>query len=123
MAVANKIGKDFQIIQINFLLSNSLYKISNRNTVKLSHSTIPDVASLINKSNIRNNQCTEPPKCNCTDKTNCPLKEKCQIEYIVSKGKVYGRGPKDSNVNRNVKKVYVGSSQGNWKKKRKILQS
>ena len=46
---------------------------------------MPDVASLIKKSNIkrlRNNQCTEPPKYNCTNKTNCSLKRKCQFECI-----------------------------------------
>ena len=48
---------------------------------------MPNVVSLINKSNIkklRNNQRTEPPKCNCTNKTNCPLKWKCQLECMGS---------------------------------------
>ena len=81
MAVANKIGKEFfRLLKKNFLSSNSLYKISHRSTIKLSYSTLPKVASLINKSNIkkhRNNQHNETPKCNCTDKANCPLKRKC----------------------------------------------
>ena len=47
---------------------------------------MPNVPSLINKSNIkklRNNQHTEPHKCNCTDKTNCTLKGKIQFVCTV----------------------------------------
>ena len=75
MAVANKIGKEFFRVLKNKFPSSNLYKIFNRNMIKLSYSIMPNVASLINKSNIkklRNNQSTEPPKCNCTNKTNCP---------------------------------------------------
>ena len=46
------------------------------------------MASLINKSNVknhRNNQRTEYSKWNCTNKTNRPLRGKCQFEYIVYK--------------------------------------
>ena len=52
MAIANKIGKEFRLLKKNFLLSNSLYKIFNRNMVKLSF--MPYVASLINKNSIKN---------------------------------------------------------------------
>ena len=71
-----------------------------------------NVATLINKNNIKkiwNNQHTELPECNCTNKTNCPLK-KCKFECIVYKVEVYCLGSNDSNVRRNIKKVYVGSS-------------
>ena len=63
-------------------------------------STMPNVASLSNKSNIkklRNNQRTEPHKCNCTNKSNCPLKEKCHFVCMVYKVEVHSResiGPK-----------------------------
>ena len=86
MAVANMIEKEFfRFLKKNFLPSNSLCKIFNRNTIKLNHSTIPNVASLINKNNIkklRNNQPTEPPKCNCTNKTDCFFKGKSHFECI-----------------------------------------
>ena len=52
MAIANKIGKEFfRLLKKNFLLLNNLYKIFNRNMIKLSYSTMPHVTSLINKSN------------------------------------------------------------------------
>ena len=79
---------------------------------------MPNVASLINKNNIkkhRNNQRTEPPKCNFTDRTNCSFKRKCQFECIVYKVEVYGRGSNDSDLNK--KKVFVGSMQVLLKKK------
>ena len=80
---------------------------------------MPQMASLISKSHIKklgNNQHTELPKCNYSDKTNSPLKEKRQFECIVYKIEVYGRRHNDNNVDRNVKKVYVGSTQGPLKK-------
>ena len=47
---------------------------------------MPNVASLINKSNIEklNNK-----QCNSINKALCPLKGKCQYEYIVYKVEVY----------------------------------
>ena len=77
------------------------------------------MASLINKSNIkqklRNNQRTESLECSCTHKTNCPFKGKFQFKCIVFKSVVHDVGPNDSNVNRNVKKAYVGSKQSSIK--------
>ena len=74
---------------------------------------MPNVASLINKINIkklRNTQHIEPPKCNCINKTNYHLKEKSQhgcIEYTLD---VYNGASNNSNISRNVKKVYVSST-------------
>ena len=36
--------------------------------------------------------------------------------------KVYGRGPNDTNVNRNIKKIYAGSTQGYLKKYNTIIE-
>ena len=44
------------------------------------------------------------------------MKGKCQFECTVYKVEVYGHELNDSNVNRNVKKVYVASTQGPFKK-------
>ena len=80
---------------------------------------MPHVASLINKSSIkkfRNNQHIKPLKCNCTNKTNCSLKGKCQFECIVYKVEVHSCGSNHGNISRNIKKVYIGSTQGPFKK-------
>ena len=54
MAVAYKMGKEFlRLLKKNFPLSNSQYKIFNK-MIKSSYRAMPNVASLINKSNIKN---------------------------------------------------------------------
>ena len=67
MAVANELRKEsFRLLKKNFLLSNKLYKIFNKNIVKLSYSRISNVTNLINKSNskkLKNKQHTEFPNC------------------------------------------------------------
>ena len=54
-----------------------------------------------------NKQRKEPPKCNCINKTNCPLRSKCQYESVVYKVEVYC----DHNVTKNKNKVFIGSTQ------------
>ena len=55
MCAANNIDKEFlKILWKNFLPTSSLYKIFNKNNIKLSYSCIPNVANLINKSNTKN---------------------------------------------------------------------
>ena len=56
-AAADKIGKKFfRLLKKNFPSSSSLYKIFNKNTVKLSYSCMPHVATLIDKSNTKKTQ-------------------------------------------------------------------
>ena len=44
MARANKIGWELiKLFKKNFFTSNSLYKIFDRNTIKLDYSTLPNV--------------------------------------------------------------------------------
>ena len=74
------------------------------------------MANLINKSNIKktmNKQSKEPPKCNCINKTNYPIRGKCQYKSLVHKVEVHC----DHNVTKNnKKKVYIGSTQVIFKK-------
>ena len=77
----------------------------NKNTVKSSYSCLPNAANLINKSNTKrfqNNQCIEPPKCNCINKANYSLKGKCQyVCILLYKLEVHNCGPNNSNVSSN----------------------
>ena len=50
-----------------------------------------------------NKQSKEPPKCNCINKTNCPLRGKCQYECVVYKVEVYC----DHNAIKNNKKCIL----------------
>ena len=72
---------NFKGIMEEFPPMCSLYKIFNKNNVKSSCSCMPKVANLINKSNTKklmNKQRKKPPKCNCINQTNFPLRSKGQ---------------------------------------------
>ena len=73
-----------------------------------------------NKSNakkLRNKQHIELS--NCIIKATCTFKGKFQNECIFYKVEVYSYKP--SNVSSNDKKLYVGSTQGTFKKKFTII--
>ena len=74
---------------------------------------MPNINGTINRSNItklstKKNKVID--KCNCRDKVRCPLEGKCKQECVVYKVEVYS----DSNNKRN-KKIYFGSTQGDFK--------
>ena len=86
--VKTNIGKEFlKIIAKCFPRSNKLYKIFNKNTLKLSYSCMPNVKSLIAGSNKRlrrkNNNHVEERKCNCPRNAECPLGGECLTKDIV----------------------------------------
>ena len=72
-----------------------------------------NINGIINKCNIAklNKEKNEViPKCNCRDKVKCPLEGKCKQECVVYKVEVYSDPGNDRN-----KKVYFGSTQGEFK--------
>ena len=74
---------------------------------------MPNINGIINRSNIAKlgtKKNKEIDKCNCRDKVRCPLKCKCKQECVVYKVEVYS----DSN-NKGNKKIYFGSTQGDFK--------
>ena len=53
MEVVNNLGKEFfKLLKRNFPDTNPLHKIFNKNSIKLSYSYMPNINSIINKSNI-----------------------------------------------------------------------
>ena len=105
MTVASKLGKEFfRLLKKNFPPSNNLYKIFNKNCVKLSYRYMHNVVNLIDRSNtkiLEIKQQTEPSKSNCINKANCLFKQTCQYEYIVYRVEVHSCEPKNSNVSSN----------------------
>ena len=72
--VSTNIGKSFlTILDRHFQKSHKLYKILNWNNVKISYSSLPNFASIINSHNkkIINNNIPKPsaPTFNCCSKT------------------------------------------------------
>ena len=74
---------------------------------------MPNINGIINRSNIAKLGTKKHKvidKCNCRDKVRCPLEGKCKQECVVYKVEVYT----DSN-NKRDKKIYFGSTQGDFK--------
>ena len=113
MEVVNNLGKEFfKLLKRNFPATDPLHKIFNKNSIKLSYSCMPNINSIINKSNImklNKEKHKETSKCNCKDKAGCPLKGKCQQECIVYKVEVYSGEPCSSKNKKSTFWVHTGS--------------
>ena len=97
--VSTNIGGTFlKLLDKHFPRKSKLNKIFNRNTVKISYSCMPNIATIIkshNKQISANDKKTEPKNCNCRKKDQCPLQGDCQTKSIVYNAKVDGPdGPK-----------------------------
>ena len=86
--------------------------------MKLSYSCMPNISTLISRGNskkLKRNKNSEPPNRNCIKKEDCPLKGRCQLEYVAYKAEVLN--PSSNSNNKNDKKVYVGSTKGPFKQR------
>ena len=112
--VETSIGKlFFKLIDKCFPKSNTLHKIINRNTIKLSYSCMPNIEQIISghNKNILNrdgNENREPKMCNCRKPTECPLDNKCLTKSIIYQAEAN----KKSN---NTKETYVGLTDNTFK--------
>ena len=92
--VSTNIGAKFlQIIDTCFPRGHILYKIINRNTVKVSYRCMPNMKQILGKQNskIKNQKSVQPPPpgCNCRGgPPSCPLNGACQTEELVYKATV-----------------------------------
>ena len=85
---STNIGKSFlTILDRDFSKSHKPHEIFNRNNVKISYSSLPNFASIINSNNkkIINNNITKTsaPTCNCHSKTSCLLNGDCLQSSLV----------------------------------------
>lgn len=105
-AVTTKFGKEFlRLVDKNFPKNHSLSKIFNRKTIKISFSCTKNIDSTITAHNKKIiNPKPEPTsaKCNCRDKSTCPIPGKCCSSSVVYKASV-------NNVN------YIGMTEGEFK--------
>ena len=89
--VKTDIGHKFlKLVSKHFPGGHSLHKIFNRNTVKISYSSMRNVDSIISSHNkkVISPELPELRTCNCNDRNNCPLCNKCLTQKIVYKAKV-----------------------------------
>ena len=90
--VTTSIGATFlKLINKHFPKKSKLNKIFNRNTVKISYSCMPNIASIIkayNKQISTSGTRTDPLTCNCRKKDLCPLQGNCQATNIIYNAEV-----------------------------------
>ena len=112
--VTTNIGKEFlALLNKCFPPGNPLRKIFNRNNVKISYSTTPNMAQIIsgNNAKILNNKKEEKKLCSCTKdkKDQCPLDQKCLSENLVYQATV---------THPNLETMtYIGQTSTNFKKR------
>ena len=110
--VSTNIAKFFlKLIDKHFPRTHQLHKIFNCNTIKVSYSCMSNVQQLIKKHTdlIKNKKNKTKLSCNCWDKNGCPLNGNCRRENFIYKC--------TSLMKNNVRKVYLGVSEGELKKK------
>ena len=100
-----------KLVDKHFPPTYQLQKTSNHNTMKASYNCLSNVQQLIKKHNfIQNKKNQKTITCNCRDKNGCPLNGNCRTESVIYKC--------TSLTKNTVKKVYLGVSEGEFKKNR-----
>ena len=110
--VSTNIGQKFlRLISKHFPKTSKLHKIFNKNTVKMSYSCMPSMASIIKAHNkkvceghVKN---TQKP-CNCRVKNQCPLDGQCQADNVVYQSEVSTESNSDT-------KLYIGLTEKPFK--------
>ena len=103
----------FRLLDKDFPQSHSLYKIFNRNTIKVSYSCMNNVSQIIkqrnrNVSNKKQKQ-TSPCNCSCRNKNVCLLNGNGKVQNVIYKCTV-------SATQTFKQRVYLGIAERNWKK-------
>ena len=102
------------LIKKHFPAHHKFHKLFNKNTVKISYSCTRNIKTIINSHNAKilfPRKSTEQRTCNCLNKVNWPLEQKCLTTNIVNEAKV-------TSSNQNYQeKVYFGSCETTFKKR------
>ena len=98
------------LLNKHFPPSNQFHKIFNRNTVKVSYSCTENISSIIRSHNkkVTSKKPENSELCNCIDKNECPLENKCLVENTIYKCTV---------TTSKETKIYMGTAEGNFKKR------
>ena len=95
LQVKTNVGRTFlQLLDKNFPPHHRLHKLLNRKTVKISYSTMPNMARHIASHNrkilqkSKEQDAPAPRTCNCDHPENCPLDGNCLEEAVVYKADV-----------------------------------
>ena len=119
--VKTKIGRKFlNLINKHFPKENKLHKIFNKNSIKVSYSCMKNMNSIIKSHNRRilkkfiNQEIEEENKCNCRNKSTCPLQGKCLESELVYKASISTASTSHKSQEQ---KVYIGLTGGRFKER------
>ena len=108
-------GKIFlNLIKKHLPPHHKFHKLFDKDTVKISDSCSRNIKSIINSHNAKildPKKSTEQRTCNCLNKVNCPLEQKCLTRNIVYKAKVTSNNQNDQ------EKGYFGLCETTFKKR------
>ena len=103
--------KFFKILDSCFPASHKLHKIFNRNTVKLSYSCMPNMKTNIdnhNKTLLQDKTTTTDRLCNCRNRNDCPLNNKCLEKSMIYQASV-------TRLDNNKTETYIGLCETDFK--------
>ena len=109
-SVKTKFGNLFlKLLDKHFPQSTELHKIFNRNSTKLSYCCSPNIKALISG---HNKKLLEKPQieqnlCNCRNREQCPVMNKCKLENVIYEAIVSSE--------KNKKMSYIGSTRRPFK--------
>jgi len=114
LQVKTNVGKTFlQILGNCFPQTHKLHKILNRNSVKVSYSCMPNIASRISSHNLKTiEKCKKKGQprsktCNCRNTSECPLDGNCLLRAVVYQADI--KPAVDS------KAIYIGLAEPTFK--------
>ena len=115
MRVRSNIGRKFlTLIDKCFPTTHVLRQVCNRNTLKLSYSTMPNIQRLISSDNVRklqsseaeNAEATDDRTCNCRRRDQCPMNGSCLRSGVIYQAVV---------STNNGSECYVGLTENTFK--------
>ena len=85
--ITNVVKRFLNLLDIRVPKSNKVYKIFNRNTVKVSYCCTENLSSIIKTYNkkVTNENLTPKNQCKCKNKSDCPLECYYQTSDIIYK--------------------------------------
>lgn len=113
LKVKTKINwKFFTILNKHFPVNNVFYKAFNKNKLKISNSTMPNIKHIIkghNQKVLKSKPSNKTPTCNCRKLDDCPLNGQCLTSNTVYQAKV--------EVNELTTMNYIDSTESLFKKR------
>ena len=112
MNVKTNIGRIFfKLMNKHFPKNNQLYKIFNKNNVKLSYSCTRNMGKIISAHNNSIVNDKNPTySCNCRNKAECPLTNKCLTRSVIYKAVVQNEIDEET-------KFYLGLTENSFKER------